>query len=336
MTLLLEPESQQAERPVDPPPELRADRFPTRFVAAAIALSIVIRLRFITTPLSSDEGGYLAVARAWASGKSLYTDAWVDRPQGLLLLFRGWDQLTGGSPEAIRGMAIVFGCIAVLGVAYIAFALAGQRAAAIASLLVAVASSNARHRGLHRQRGTAGRSGFDGGRRGGLRLPVPQQEPVVVVRQRRSGRLRHVAEAVGFRRLPRGPGMRRGRRAHARTVVAARPARVRALRRRPRHGAGCTVDRRRHAWLQLMVVRDRRLPHRWDQRLGWRLATLRDHLATSRLRQFFRWPSSQSPARWCGSVAMDTSRGRLFCFQLGSLSRVLRFSPVACSTATTG
>ena len=147
MTLLADAESEQVERPAVPPS--RSDeRFPTRFVALSIVVSIVLRLRFLTTPLSADEGGYLAVARAWASGKSLYTDAWVDRPQGLLLLFRGWDALTGGSPEAIRAMAIVFGSIAVVGVAYTAFALAGQRAAAVASLLVAVASANARIEGF--------------------------------------------------------------------------------------------------------------------------------------------------------------------------------------------
>jgi Dolichyl-phosphate-mannose-protein mannosyltransferase len=147
MTLLLEAEPEQAERQVvsTPRPD---DRFPGRIVAVSIAVSIALRIRFIATPLSADEGGYLAVARAWASGKSLYTDAWVDRPQGLLLLFRGWDGLTGGSPEAIRTMAIVFGCIAVLCVAYVAFALAGRRAAIVASLLVAVASSNARIEGF--------------------------------------------------------------------------------------------------------------------------------------------------------------------------------------------
>ena len=45
-------------------------------------------------------------------------------------------------------MAIVFGCIAVLGVAYVAFALAGRVQPRIASLLVAVASSNARIEGF--------------------------------------------------------------------------------------------------------------------------------------------------------------------------------------------
>jgi hypothetical protein len=125
-----------------------ADRFPTGVVLASIITSIVLRARFITTPISADEGGYLAVARAWASGKGLYSEAWVDRPQGLLVLFRIWDGLTGGSPAAIRVMAILFGCIAVASVAYTVFAIAGARAAGIASILVAVASANARIEGF--------------------------------------------------------------------------------------------------------------------------------------------------------------------------------------------
>ncbi|MEY2400855.1 MAG: hypothetical protein QOJ08_966 [Ilumatobacteraceae bacterium] len=126
----------------------RVDHFPTHIVLVSVVASILLRARFITTPLSSDEGGYLVVARAWASGKSLYTDAWVDRPQGLLVLFRLWDALTGGSAEAIRVMAIVFGCIAVASVAYTVYAIAGGRAAGIASILVAVASANARIEGF--------------------------------------------------------------------------------------------------------------------------------------------------------------------------------------------
>jgi Dolichyl-phosphate-mannose-protein mannosyltransferase len=148
MTLLLEPEAEQGNER-EPVSEQRGiEVFPTRFVLAGAILSIALRARFITTPLSEDEGGYLAVARAWASGKSLYTQAWVDRPQGLLVLFRLWDDLTGGSAEAIRVMAIVFGCVAVFGVAYAVFALAGRRAAAIAAVLVAVASANARIEGF--------------------------------------------------------------------------------------------------------------------------------------------------------------------------------------------
>ena len=147
MTVVLEDPQQNAGGDVDSPPT-RTDRFPTRPVIGAMVVSIALRARFITTPLSSDEGGYLAVARAWASGKSLYTDAWVDRPQGLVVLFRIWDDLTGGSAESIRVMAIVFGCLAVAAVAFAVFAIAGPRAGTISAFLVAVASSNARIEGF--------------------------------------------------------------------------------------------------------------------------------------------------------------------------------------------
>lgn len=129
-------------------PTAPTERFPAGTVAAAIAVSVLLRARFLTTPLTSDEGGYLAVARAWASGKGLYTQAWVDRPQGLLVLFRAWDALTGGSPAAIRAMAMVFGCLVVAGVGYTVFAVAGARAAGAAALLVAVASANAHIEGF--------------------------------------------------------------------------------------------------------------------------------------------------------------------------------------------
>src|SRR4051812_11337224 len=133
--------SQEVAPPASAPP---AERFPTAYVLAAVLVSILLRARFVTTPLTSDEGGYLAVARAWAAGKGLYTQAWVDRPQGLIVLFRTWNALTGGSPEAIRIMGIVFGCFAVVGVGYTVFAIAGEAAAVAASLVVAVTSANAR------------------------------------------------------------------------------------------------------------------------------------------------------------------------------------------------
>jgi hypothetical protein len=124
------------------------ERFPIGVVVAAMVASIALRARFVNTPLTSDEGGYLAVARSWASGRRLYTDAWVDRPQGLVVLYRVWDDITGGSTAAIRIMAILFGCIAVVAVAYAVFALAGARAAGVAAILVAVASANARIEGF--------------------------------------------------------------------------------------------------------------------------------------------------------------------------------------------
>ncbi len=147
MTALVDASADIAEPVVDDDPVLPG-RFPLGLVLVSVAISIALRARFLSTPLSTDEGGYLAVARAWASGKTLYGRAWVDRPQGLLLLFRIWDDATGGSPAAIRAMAILFGCLAVVAVAYVVYTLAGRRAAAAAALFVAVASTNARIEGF--------------------------------------------------------------------------------------------------------------------------------------------------------------------------------------------
>jgi phosphatidylglycerophosphatase A len=147
MTLLLEAAHDDVEL-ADVSGPVRIDRFPAGAVVISVIASVALRIRLLATPLTSDEGGYLAVARAWASGRSLYGQAWVDRPQGLLLLFRSWDSLTGGSIAAIRIMAMVFGGLAVVGVAYAVFAIAGRRAATVAAILVAVASANARIEGF--------------------------------------------------------------------------------------------------------------------------------------------------------------------------------------------
>lgn len=117
-------------------------------VVGAAVISIALRARFLFTPLTSDEGGYLAVARAWGSGKQLYGDVTIDRPQGLMVLFRLWDDITGGSTASVRVLAMIFGCVVVIGVAYTVHAMAGPLAAGMAALLVAVASSAARLEGF--------------------------------------------------------------------------------------------------------------------------------------------------------------------------------------------
>ncbi len=147
MTLAFRAPQEASEPDVAGPPSSQ-QRLPLGVVLAAMVTSIALRARFVNTPITSDEGGYLAVARAWASGSQLYTDAWVDRPQGLVVLFRVWDDLTGGSGPALRVMAMAFGCVAVVGVAYTALAIAGPRAAGVAAFLVAIASANARIEGF--------------------------------------------------------------------------------------------------------------------------------------------------------------------------------------------
>jgi 4-amino-4-deoxy-L-arabinose transferase-like glycosyltransferase len=107
--------------------------------AGAVVLGTLLRVHFLHAPLVSDEGGYATVARLWGSGYRLYGDvAWVDRPQGLLVLYR----VAGlaGTAEAFRVLAMIAAAVTTAGVAAFAWALAGRRAGALAALAYAVVS----------------------------------------------------------------------------------------------------------------------------------------------------------------------------------------------------
>ena len=73
----------------------------------AFVVIVLMRWRFVGAPITADEGGYLAEARAWGRGAVLYRDVWVDRPQGLLLMFWLWDAVGLGSPEGVRLLALL-------------------------------------------------------------------------------------------------------------------------------------------------------------------------------------------------------------------------------------
>ncbi len=96
--------------------------------APAVMLALGMRARFISTPMTSDEGGFLAVARAWASGARLYDDVWVDRPQGLILLYRVLDFIGLGSPAGVRILAAVACIVGAVSSGVIAERLFGMRA----------------------------------------------------------------------------------------------------------------------------------------------------------------------------------------------------------------
>ena len=110
-------------------------------IAGAATVSVLMRLRMLWSPVSVDEGGYLAIARSWAHGKVLYRDVFVDRPQGLLVLFRVWDWASGGSTSSIRIMAMLFGVLLVVSTGIIVRELAGDVAARFAAIICAVASA---------------------------------------------------------------------------------------------------------------------------------------------------------------------------------------------------
>ena len=106
------------------------------FVAVAL-----MRARFFFSPLTTDEGGYLAVARAWFGGADLYGQVWVDRPQGLLVLYGVLDKIGLGSTNGVRLLALVACCLAMVACGHIAWVLAGERARVPAMWAVGIALS---------------------------------------------------------------------------------------------------------------------------------------------------------------------------------------------------
>lgn len=110
-------------------------------LCGAVALSALLRLRFVFAPISADEGGFLAIARAWRHGAVLYRDVWVDRPQGLLITYRLYDTLSFGHTAGLRVIAIAFGAIAVVAVGWAVRAVATPFAGIVAAVLAAVMSA---------------------------------------------------------------------------------------------------------------------------------------------------------------------------------------------------
>jgi hypothetical protein len=108
-------------------------------IAAAILAGTILRARFLFVPLNTDEAGFAEVARLWTRGFPLYgQQAWVDRPQGLLLAYR-LVAATAWSPTA-RVLAMVAAAITAAAVAAAAWALSGRRAAVIAAVLFTLLS----------------------------------------------------------------------------------------------------------------------------------------------------------------------------------------------------
>ena len=71
-------------------PISRTARNRTLIALGGVALVAAgLRVPFMWTGIGADEGGYAFIAHQWAHGAHLYRDLFVDRPQGLMLLYRG-------------------------------------------------------------------------------------------------------------------------------------------------------------------------------------------------------------------------------------------------------
>lgn len=109
-------------------------------VAGAAAVAVLARLPLARWPLSTDEGGFLAVAAQWGPGTSLYGDYWVDRPP-LLIMIERLAALTGGG-TSLRVIAMVGVAIAVISPALAVRHSFGDRAGTVTATAAAALLAN--------------------------------------------------------------------------------------------------------------------------------------------------------------------------------------------------
>ena len=107
-----------------------------RFVLLVCAVVAVLRTTYLVGPVHVDEAGYLMVARTLhAGGPNLYGHYFVDRPPGLVLLYR-LATLTGWAPS-IRVIATGLALLLVVSAAWAAFEVVGERGARWAAMVAA-------------------------------------------------------------------------------------------------------------------------------------------------------------------------------------------------------
>src|SRR5919198_595110 len=91
-----------------------AGRRPALALAIVGAVSLGVRLPFLSVPLITDEGGYAYTAHWLARGLTLYRDLWFDRPQGIFLVYGGLMRLFGESTPALRLGAALWNGLSVV------------------------------------------------------------------------------------------------------------------------------------------------------------------------------------------------------------------------------
>ena len=105
-----------------------------RFLVVAVLVSSALRVPGLMATPSSDEAGFLLVARSWApDADSLYGQYWVDRPPVLLAAYRWSDALLGELGP--RLLALVLAAVLVVAVHLLAARLTSPGAARVATVV---------------------------------------------------------------------------------------------------------------------------------------------------------------------------------------------------------
>lgn len=103
---------------------------------------MALRIPFTGVPLTADEGGYAEVARLWAGGHRLYSALWIDRPQGLIVVFRALLAAGITTTVGLRLAAAAFAAVLVVLACALGEAARGRLPAFVAGALAATAGAS--------------------------------------------------------------------------------------------------------------------------------------------------------------------------------------------------
>jgi 4-amino-4-deoxy-L-arabinose transferase-like glycosyltransferase len=107
-------------------------------ICGAAVVAAGLRLPFMWTGISIDEGGFAYVAQQWARGGRLYDDeAWIDRPQGLIAAYRALLAI-GDGQWTIRLGAVLAGAALTVLVGLVGWLLLGRACGVAAAAVYAV------------------------------------------------------------------------------------------------------------------------------------------------------------------------------------------------------
>jgi hypothetical protein len=112
------------------PPRTRTRTRSTWLLVGLAVATFVVRLSYLTWPMTSDEGGYLQLVRQWSQGPSDYGQYFMDRPPVLVVWYQLVEALSGllGTTGAMRTVGSLAAAITVLAVGLATRLVGGHRA----------------------------------------------------------------------------------------------------------------------------------------------------------------------------------------------------------------
>lgn len=106
-----------------------------------IVMSVLLRISFLSVPMTTDEGGCAYTALFWPEHQEIYKDINLDRMQGLFLVFKLILGFIGSDVEAFRFGAALYNALIIITVFFAGVSVRSEKTGWIAASIYTVISS---------------------------------------------------------------------------------------------------------------------------------------------------------------------------------------------------